>query len=221
MTHWSDDYTDEQIQEMKDNEKPFGLCEDWMQDAFKRMDNSELDHYLSSWSEHIYSSLTNPSVYRLRLGWERPEKELKKAAPCSVETTDMMYRFEKEEKQHHFAYGDSCSAQGGLPEEKKFKVVEYDELCFNNESPQLIQVKINIKKAHGGGYEKWIKWGEASSYQGFIGYRFKETGDLIHDIPVLLIEKNGLTYSTVNEAQIERLDLIPATPKSVVFMEEE
>jgi hypothetical protein len=88
MKNWYDDLTDEQIQQLKDNKMPLGLCPDWMQQAFRKAveEGGHLKFFASrGWAsngggqEGEITYLLNHYSLSLRLApdWQRPEAEKK------------------------------------------------------------------------------------------------------------------------------------------------
>jgi len=77
MKNWYDGLTDQEIQQLKDNEKPLGLCPEWMQEAFRKIalkgePSRDLQYYLDGWIPYGTGNLT-AYTYRLDPNWQRPE----------------------------------------------------------------------------------------------------------------------------------------------------
>ncbi len=82
MSDWHTELSDEQIEEMKTNSRPFGLIDKWMQTAFHgaAKDPTIKLYYFegTEWQDHCLWTITNYyCAYRLRPDWKRPEKEPK------------------------------------------------------------------------------------------------------------------------------------------------
>ena len=105
--------------------------------------------------------------------------------------------------------------------EKKYKIVEYE--IFYSPSKERFLI--------GGAW--FLPTYKAVSMRGFMGYKFHETGENIYPIPNILWKKcedGGVAVHDLFfrqptiEVSIPSIDIesyLPATPKSVVFMEEE
>jgi len=69
--------TEEQIEAMKQNEKPLALCPDWMQEQFREANAEDLITFCTKgWRNvHIGEFLTDFVTYRLRADYQAPKEE--------------------------------------------------------------------------------------------------------------------------------------------------
>jgi len=78
MTHWSDQYTDEQIKQLKANTTPFGLCAGWKREAFVAMPQGDRLVYAGEargWRNAEMGAPLSVDTNRLSPLFQRPEKE--------------------------------------------------------------------------------------------------------------------------------------------------
>ena len=77
-----DHLTEDELDELKINEKPLGLCANWMQEIFRRSYNqmqngtSILEIYNASSWEHVKSAPDEDRTYRLRHDWEKQSSNI-------------------------------------------------------------------------------------------------------------------------------------------------
>ena len=78
MGNWYDNLSDEQIQQLKDNEYPFGLYGNgWMRDVFEAMPYADREYFGEyRWKSDGSDMFMEVWVYRLRRDWQRPKPEM-------------------------------------------------------------------------------------------------------------------------------------------------
>jgi hypothetical protein len=79
---WYDGLSDEQIRSLQLNNKPMGLCWVWQSDCLREMPDSDREWFSATgwvkdrcWLSEVSIPPHYNQTYRLRLDWQRPEKE--------------------------------------------------------------------------------------------------------------------------------------------------
>lgn len=76
MSEWHEGLSDEQIQQLKDNERCVQLIPAWMRMVFETMPFEDREYvYGSGWIADQDKYFVSSWTYRLRPDWKRPEKE--------------------------------------------------------------------------------------------------------------------------------------------------
>lgn len=106
MSEWHEGLTDEHIEQLKNNERPLGLCPCWMRVALIDMPNSDLQVYFNGWKrkpETLCIVERLDRTYRLRPDWNRPEKTKQgRWEYCEVFVTPTEIGFTRQGMSYHF-----------------------------------------------------------------------------------------------------------------------
>lgn len=226
MTLWHEKLSDDDIQALKDNEKPFALLSNWQQEALDAMEIEDRERVnVHGWiAESGHPTRYGDITYRLRPDWKRPEKEQPKEPKKEPET---------EQVRHLLTTGtDQLSdeeielmieALQKILDERKEKPKEqghweYWEIHKYRNSMMSLKTYYGIPLGDQG----WTTLAQISSLVGFGGIEFEELPGEWH-MGLILLDL-GDDYpdkiSVVDRFGMGSPRYKPATPKRVRFWAE-